>query len=196
MDNKASAKSLTATPAGQSIYIGLWILGTLVVFGAAVGAFFFGDYLGNPGDTEEAVVEEPSLELPDLTLGPQVPGVWAWNELRGGECIGDYDDAFAEEFEVVSCVSPHEAQLVKAQLISEKPDAPFPGEEELLQQAKQVCEVENMLSRETIQNYNDLVVQVSYPVDQEMWTTGDRVVYCFVARQSGGALTESLLQSR
>ena len=194
--NLPAKKSLTDTPAGQSLYIGLWIVGTLAVFGAAVGAYFLGDYLGSPEETVEVVEEPPALELPDIGGGPQQPGTWKWNELRGGECVRGYDNAFAEEFEVVSCAGPHNAELVAVHVVSDAIEDTFPGEEELLAEAKLVCDVEDRLSRSAIQNYSDLEIEFSYPVDAEQWDEGDRLIYCFITRQSGGAITESLRSAR
>ena len=197
MDSHPPAKkSLTDTPGGQSLYIGLWIVGTLAVFGASVGAYFLGDYLGSPEEAAQVVEEPPALELPEVGGGPQEPGIWKWNELRGGECIRAYDTAFAEEFEVVSCSGPHNAELVFVHVVSDDIEDPFPGEEELLADAKLVCDVEDLLSRSAIQNYSDLEIEFSFPVDAEQWDEGDRLIYCFITRQSGGVITESLRSAR
>lgn len=186
---------LWSTPAGQRLYIGLWVLGTLAVFGASVGAYFLGDYVGSPlEEVAPESVEDSALELPDLAGGPREPGEWLWNELRGGECVQGFDSPFAESFTVVPCSSGHQAELAKVHVVSRDETAEFPGEEALLSQAKQVCDVEGSLNRVEIQNYSDLVVQYSYPVDATRWSESDRYIYCFVTRQSGGTLTSSLLQ--
>lgn len=186
---------LWSTPSGQSLYIGLWVLGTLAVFGASVGAYVLGDYLGSPPEEASPVVEEDSaLELPDLTGGPREPGEWAWNELRGGECLQGFESPFAETFTVVPCTTSHQAELARVHVVDRDEAAVFPGEEELLAQAKQVCDVEGLLNRTEIQNYSDLIVDYSYPVDATQWSEGDRYIYCFVTRQSGGPVTSSLLQ--
>ncbi len=189
-------KRLTDTPAGQSIYVGLWILGTLVTIAALIGAYFLGNYIAtmNEEPPAEVVVEEPVIEFPTLSGGPVSVGVWPWDQLRGGECLTGYAGAFAEIYQVVGCEVPHDAQLVKAQLLSDDPAAPFPGEDVIYAGASEVCEVVDVLNLYTAGLYDDLVVEFSYPVAVEQWQTGQRVVYCFVARSSGQRLQHNLLR--
>ena len=99
---------LTQTARGQTIFVSLWVLGTLVTLGLWVGAFVLGQSVGAPEDAvvEEVVdVVEISTEFPELGPPSQTPGTWAWDELRGGECLTGFSDPFAEEFQVVSCSS-------------------------------------------------------------------------------------------
>lgn len=108
-------KRLTSTAAGQSIFIGLWILGTLVVVAILAGAFLLGQSLGSD-DAVESVAEEveaPAIEFPVLSGIPVEPGQWAWDELRGGECISGFDGAFAEEFTVVGARHPTMRRLYR-----------------------------------------------------------------------------------
>src|SRR5690606_35455474 len=73
----------------------------------------------------------PSPSATALPAGPVEPGVWAWNELLGGECLESYDDPWAEEFTVVDCAEPHPAQLVYRGVFPPSAegvtDDPFPG---------------------------------------------------------------------
>lgn len=186
---------LTDTPAGQSIFVGLWIAGTLLVLAAVAGAFVFGQQVAE-GDEPElvAVTEapEPHMVFADLTGIAQPPGVWSWQELRGGECIAGFTGAFAEEFTVVSCAEPHEAQLVSAQHLSLDVGLPYPGEEEVLVTARELCDVRDLVDYSVAENYADLVVDYSYPVTTEQWDAGERGVYCFVTRQSGDEIDGDL----
>lgn len=186
---------LTDTQMGQSIYVSLWILGTMVMIAILIGAYLAGSYLATMNDPEppETQTETPVVEFPNLSGGPVSVGVWPWDELRGGECLTGYAGAFAEIYQVVGCEVPHDAQLVKARLLSSNPVEPFPGEEAVAAQASEVCDVVGELDLELAATYEDLIVEFSYPVTVQQWESGQRVVYCFVSRSSGQRLQQSLI---
>jgi hypothetical protein len=192
---RRSRRSLRDTETGQSIFIGLWILGTLATVAALAGAYLAGQYLANLGapEPEEIPVVLPEvIAFPDLTGGPQPPGNWSYDQLRGGECISGYGGAFQEEYSVVPCEGIHDAELVYATLISSDPQATFPGEQEMAERAVEICDAGLVLNRERAAEYADLVMESSYPVDSAQWDAGIRVVYCFISRGSGGTLMGSL----
>jgi hypothetical protein len=191
-------KSLTQSAAGQNIFVALWVLGTVIVLAAMVGAFLLGNYVA--GGSGPSVEEEPEASIiedrvvfPELGGLPQEPGVWAWDALRGGECLADFESAFAEEYQVVSCAGPYQAQLVKAQLLSDDPDASYPGEAEVLATSRAMCEVREVIDFAVAAEYSDLIVDFSYPVSVDQWNGGARAVYCFVLRSSGEPLQGSLV---
>jgi hypothetical protein len=193
----AKRPRLTSTPRGQAVYLVLWVVGTLGGLAALGGAFVLGQHLGAPALPPVVVVvaedpQQPELVFPTLTGGPVDAGIRAWNELRGGECLADFDGAFAESFEVVSCDTAHRAQLVKAQLLNRDRSEVFPGEEAIAQRAAEVCELSEVIDRTYATGFNDLVVQYSYPVTEDQWDAGQRVVYCFVNSASGESFTKSL----
>lgn len=188
-------KRLTSTATGQSIFIGLWILGTLVLVAILAGAFLLGQSLAGD-DAVESVVDEaetPEIKFPVLSGVPVESGRWAWDELRGGECISGFDGAFAEEFTVVGCEAPHDAQVVVAILLSQRPEDPYPGVEEVAQLAREACEVEDVIDYSLVTEYDDLIVDYSYPASDEQWAQGERGVYCFALRSSGGILQGDLV---
>lgn len=193
---RRSRRPLTQTPAGQSIFIALWILGTLATLAALGGAFVLGQYVANLQNSEpEEIIEAPEIPfvVPDLSLGPRPPGMWSFDELRGGECIGGYQGAFSEQYRVVTCASPHGAQIVRTRLLSVNQQTPFPGEVELRERAASICDVAQSLNRAEASQYRDLAVEFSYPLTSEQWDRGQRVVYCFVTRLSGEPLLGSLI---
>ena len=134
-------KRLTATATGQSIFIGLWILGTLVIVAILAGAFLFGQSFSRASaEDSEIVLEEvdvPAVEFPTLHGVPIEPGQWPWDDLRGGECISGFAGAFAEAFTVVGCEVPHDAQLITAVLLSRRAEEPFPGLDDVVQVARE-----------------------------------------------------------
>lgn len=192
---------LRATARGQTIIVGLSVAATFLFLGAVVGAFFIGQSLS---PTTEVAVEEPQvlqfeqapMAFPSLTGGPQSPGTHAWDELRGGECLASFESAFAEEFTVVGCDTPHPAQMVTAVLLSRDRTELFPGENAVAERAEAVCEVADLINPEVASAFSELVIDSAYPVSSEQWDAGQRVVYCFLYSSSGEVFEESLLAQR
>lgn len=186
---------LTQTARGQTIFVSLWVLGTLVTLGLWVGAFVLGQSVGAPEDVAiEEVVDAVEIvaEFPDLGPPSQTPGTWAWDDLRGGECLTGFSDPFAEEFQVVSCSSPHNAELLHAELLSRESSEPYPGDPAVLAAARAACDVRDLVNMEVAQEFSDLRTSYSYPVSQNQWDAGERGVYCFVYSESGATFTSSL----
>jgi hypothetical protein len=188
-------KRLTSTATGQSIFIGLWILGTLVIVAILAGAFLLGQSLSRDGEgaRSEEQAEVPVMEFPVLSGMPVEPGVWAWDGLRGGECMSGFAGAFAEEFTVVGCEAPHDAQLISARLLSNRVEDPYPGVDEVTQLARESCDVTELIDYNVATEYDDLIVEYSYPASDEQWAQGERGVYCFALRSSGGTLQGDLV---
>lgn len=192
-------KRLTDTVAGQGIFVALVILATLAVLALMGTALWWGmQSAGVPPEAQpvSVEVEDPVPSFPDLTAGARAPGVWEWSELRGGECLAAFPGAFAEEYEVVSCSTPHAAQVVIAETLSRDPDASFPGEASVLEIARDVCDVYSVIDVDLAAGYPDLQLELSYPVNASQWEQGARVAYCFVTRSSGELLSQSLLGGR
>jgi hypothetical protein len=138
----------------------------------------------------------PSPSATTLPVGPVEPGVWAWDELLGGECLDPYDDPWAEEFTVVDCADPHPAQMVYRGVFAPSAegvtDDPFPGTEALQGQLALLCSAPGVVDLDAAGQYTDVQFQGSYPATQEQWDAGDRTYYCFVSRSSAEPLTGSL----
>lgn len=160
-----------------------------------MGAFLWGQSVGAPDeeaapevkDVVESLVEFPELGPPSVT-----PGTWPWNDLRGGECLTGFRDAFAEEFQVVGCSSNHTAQLVHAELLSSDPLEPYPGDAAVIAAARERCDVRDLIDIEVAKEYTDLRTTYAYPVSADQWDQGQRGVYCFVYSESGTTFTSSL----
>jgi hypothetical protein len=186
-------KPLTSTAAGQSVFIGLWILGTLAIVAILAGAFLLGQSLSREDEGTSDQVEAPPIEFPVLSGVPVEPGAWAWDELRGGECISGFEGAFSEEFSVVACQTPHDAQLISAELLSNRAEEPYPGADEVAQLARESCDVTDVIDYNLATQFDDLIVDFSYPASDEQWAEGERGVYCFALRSSGGTLQGDLV---
>lgn len=141
----------------------------------------------------EPVVEESvELEFPNLELGPRPPGDWLWAQLRGGECIDDFEGPFSENFVVVSCEAPHDAEFVRATIIDTDPDAPYPGDDSVREAAQRLCEGWELDTLNSPERYDDLVVVPGYSFGEQAWEKGDRLAGCFVYREGGEPLEEPL----
>lgn len=188
-------KRLTDTSAGQAVFVGLWMLGTLATIAALIGAFFLGRLISEANQPQPVIPEETSPEVAQivpLTGQTQLPGQWEWFELMGGECVTGFQTAFDAEFTVVPCELPHDAELIHAELVSSDPALSFPGEESVVASAKEICDLTDRINRETASAYADLVVDYSYPASADQWDAGYRGVYCFVTRSSGDFMAERL----
>lgn len=176
----------------------LWIVITVV---GLVPAAALGYWLGSPDEPDvepEPVVEvapaEVTVDFPQLNLGPRPAGVWAWSELRGGECVDPYESAWAEEFVVVSCDQPHEAEFVRSTLLSTSVAAPYPGDEEIARQAEGHCASWERDDLNEPEAFDDLIAEVAYSLGEHAWERGDRLLGCFVSQRGGREFTSRFVR--
>jgi hypothetical protein len=191
----APKKRLTDTSAGQAVFVGLWMLGTLATIAALIGAFFLGRLISEvnqPQPVTPVATAPEVVEIVPLTGKSQQPGQWEWFELMGGECVTGFQTAFDSEFTVVPCELPHDAELIHAELVSSDQAVAFPGEENVVASAKEICDLTDRINREAASAYADLIVDYSYPASADQWDAGYRGVYCFVTRSSGDFMAERL----
>ncbi len=184
----------------QKVLLG--VAGGLVAVLALVALFLLGTRLPEligPAAAPEpssSPSPSPSPSATALPAGPVEPGVWAWGELLGGECLDPYDDPWAEEFTVVDCADPHPAQLVYRGTFPPSAEGvtsdPFPGTAELQRQIGLLCSAPGVVDLTAAGALTDVQFQGSYPATQEQWDAGDRSYFCFVSRSSGEPLTGTL----
>ena len=169
-----------------------WIAGALAAVLLVVGGFALVSRMMGGGASEQTASDaQDSVDLPEPTA-IQAPGVVAWSQLFGGECLDPFQDPWADEFTVVDCAAPHAAQLVLRGEVSTDAAAAFPGESEVAAQVGQLCASEGVIDPATLGDVTDLQMQASYPVTEEQWTSGERTFYCFVNRSSGEPLAVSV----
>lgn len=130
-----------------------------------------------------------------VVLQPEkAPGVVEENveplDLSAGDCLQGFE-AFDQPVTVVTCETPHNAQLVATDSYPEDDD--FPGSEALSAKATEVCS--QVQYSETLTANPDLKLQETKVVPTEdSWDDGDRRVDCFVVSSGDQDLTASLLQ--
>lgn len=172
----------------------------VVIVLALAGLFYLGTRLplifaGTAGAAASATPAptaspEPTAEQP--ASGPLAPGTYAWDELRGGECLDPYSSPWAEEFTVVDCAGPHAGQLVFAAPYSDDPATPFPGEDTIASEIGLLCSAPGVVDFGAAAPFTDLQIQGAYPVSGEQWAAGNRDYFCFASRSSGEQLTGSV----
>jgi hypothetical protein len=196
--------------------------GGLLAVIALIALFLLGtrlpDLLG-PAPAVATPTPTPTPTREPLAAGPVAPGTYDWDELLGGECLEPYDvaaGAWAEEYTVVDCATPHTAQMVyrawfpPEPVPTPDPDDPdaepvdpnaepvwaeYPGPEALQAQISLLCAASGAIDYAAAREYTDAQVQGSYPMTAEQWET-DPSYYCFVSRSSGAPLTKSLAVPR
>ncbi|QPZ37744.1 septum formation family protein [Paramicrobacterium chengjingii] len=174
------------------VLVGLAVVAVLVLGGLFwVGTLIPGMVSASQPEQTESSTPTPTQSIP--AEGTLPAGTYAWDQLRGGECLGDYSSPWDEEFTVVDCEGEHDAQLVAVGEMSDAENAAFPGEDELASQIYLKCSDPSVLDLAAAGAYGDVQVQGSYPVTEEQWNDGQRNYYCFVNRSSGDPLTGSLV---
>lgn len=187
---------------GHNQKILLGIGGGFVAVLALIALFLLGTRLpailtSAPAPTPTASeTPTPSPTFTVLPAGPVEPGLWAWDELLGGECLDPFTDPWDEEFTVVDCAAEHPAQLVLRGTFAPTVEGvfaePYPGAEALQSQLSLLCTASGVLDLALAGQYPDVQVQGTYPATAEQWDAGDRSYYCFVSRSSGDSLTGSV----
>jgi hypothetical protein len=187
--------------------------GGLLAVIALIALFLLGtrlpDLLGPAPAVVVSPTPTPTPTRTPLAIGPVEPGTYEWNELLGGECLEPYDveaGAWAEEYTVVDCATPHGAQMVYRAWFPPEPADPedpdaepvwaeFPGPEALASQISLLCSAPGVVDLAAAGAYSDAQMQGSYPVTEEQWEA-DPSYYCFVSRSSGEPLTTSVAVPR
>lgn len=178
----------------------LWVAIGLVAVLALIALFMLGQRLGTPEPAAAPVpsdtpAPEPEPEPePEPPAGPAEPGVHAWNDLRGGECLDPYTNPWAEEFTVVDCALPHPAQvLLRAPFPGTDETTPFPTAAALQSQLNVLCSAPSVIDLAVAGAYADIQIDGSYAITAEQWDDGLRDYTCFVSRSSGEPIAESLV---
>lgn len=187
------------TPAQRTL---LWVAGGLVAALALVGLFLFGTSLAGPAEvlppTAEETPSDGASQVPEVVLGPVDPGVHAWNELLGSECLEPYTSPWEKSYTVVDCDEPHAAQMLATGVFDGEKDAAgseYPGVEALVTRAVESCESRTVINYGKAAFYKDLQATASVPPNAEEWASGSRDYYCFATRESGDAFNGTIAKA-
>ena len=171
----------------------MWVAGGLAAAIVLIGLFVLGTRLGPLSPPPDAAPTAPVDTGPQLpATGPLPAGTWAWDQLRGGECLHPFESAWQDEYTVVDCASPHAAQLLARVELAETPASPYPGFEELEARAPELCTAPTVVDYTAAAGLTDLEVLPGFAADQTEWNEGQRELFCFAHRSTGEPLTVSL----
>ncbi|GAB3256166.1 septum formation family protein [Arthrobacter pigmenti] len=155
------------------LFLGIGVAAALIV-----GVVLIATMLSGTGETEA----EPAPDSNGVIAEEVSPF-----DFEEGQCFTDFSNA-TEPATVVTCETPHKAQLVNT--FDYEEGAEFPGEEALAQKAEELCR-NTQLSEEASRYEGQLRQQTAYP-QTESWQEGDRRVDCFI-RITNGEITGSLI---
>jgi hypothetical protein len=181
-------------PLPKSQRIGIWVAGGLVAALAITGLFFLGTRIpdATPVAGQTPAIPEleefAPLELPEVVAGPVAPGVHAWDELLGTECIEPYTSAWEEQFTVVDCAQPHTGQLVFRGRLDDSATDAYPGVDALQARMNLLCTGRENIDYAAAAEVDDIQFAASFPGTEDDWTAGDRDYFCFVSRASAEPL--------
>ncbi|MBG6189453.1 hypothetical protein IWX64_000373 [Arthrobacter sp. CAN_A212] len=123
---------------------------------------------------------------------PGADGIIAENvlplDIEEGQCLRDFVDINSEST-VVTCSTPHNAQLLATAFYAEG-DA-FPGDDALALRAQEVCDGVD-LDEGTAARYENLELLRVTP-RQGSWSEGDRRVDCVVTSSEGNIISDTLI---
>lgn len=171
----------------------LWVAGGLLAAIALVGLFVLGTRLADTLAPSPEPVTLPEATEPALpATGPLPPGEYAWELLRGGECVEPFESAWQEAYMVVDCAAPHAAQLVTRAAFADAAGSAYPGAEELAARAAELCAAPTVIDYAAAAGITDLQVLASFAADEAEWNAGHHDVFCFAHRASGEPLTASI----
>jgi hypothetical protein len=180
----------------QKVLLGVaaGLLGILALIGLYLLGTRLPDLLGPAPAVSQSASPSPSPSASALPVGPVAPGVYAWDELLGGECLDPWESPWVEEFTVVDCTAPHPAQLVhRAPFpLADPENEAYPGAEAFQAQLALLCAAPGIIDLAAAGAYVDAQVEYSYPATEEQWDEGQRDYFCFVTRSSGEPLTGSV----
>lgn len=174
----------------------MWVAGSVVAAFALFAFFLVGTKL--PMLTGSTSVDPSSGPAPVETerpVGPVAPGTYNWNELLGGECVVDFGGAWQNEYTVVDCSTPHEAQLVirAAVPVLAGTGGLYPGVLDLQSRMNLFCTDAAVIDYQAASQYEGVQFEASYPPSTEDWDAGRRDYFCFVSLASGDLIEGSLV---
>ncbi len=157
-------------------FLPLILVGLAVLAGVALIIFIVVNLFRSDGGAAEAGTEGVIAE----EVSPL--------DLQQGQCLQGFED-INSEVTVVTCDTPHNAQLVSTFTYPE--NAGYPGKDALRQKAAETCEGAD-LNADAIRKYDNLRQTEASP-GETTWSNGDRRVDCYVFTDEPDALVESLL---
>lgn len=175
---------------GRPLFGGLrpivWI-GAAVVVGLILITVIIANVLNRPGQEPAAAPSTSGI----ATASPGADGVIAEDvsplDFERGQCFIDFEGV-TQNATVVSCTTPHAAQLVGTFFYPEGDQ--FPGRDALNVKASEFCK--DLALSPAMSSYQNLSRLYVFP-SEGTWQAGDRRIDCFVQSKDGNVITVSLM---
>lgn len=161
------ARKRRGTPVGNAIWAVLGLIGLVLLVMWAINAISGG------ADGQQAEVERNPSPGADGVIAKEVPAA----QLELGDCLTDYTGP-NEPATVVTCTTPHVAQLVGRKVYAE--DDSYPGDDALVASAQEFCTSLELNVPDDLETETTLTRPIA-----ETWKSGDRAVDCLVVLKSG-----------
>ncbi len=161
------ARKRRGTPVGNAIWALLGLIGLVLLVMWAINA------LAGGGEGEDATVERNPSPGADGVIAKEVPAA----QLELGDCLTDYTGP-NEPATVVTCSTPHVAQLVGRKVYAEEDS--YPGDDALVASAQEFCTSLELEVPEDLDTETTLTRPIA-----DTWKTGDRTVDCLMVLKSG-----------
>lgn len=185
---------VTAVGVLPALAVGFWLSATLTEQATPAESDTTPHSAPDNTGLEGTAAEDAAVgEFPELGGTPRAAGVWSWEELRGGECLESFEGPFVEDFDVVACDQPHRAEFHRAALLDDDPAARYPGDQAVRDEASQLCAEWDLDELSDPARYDDLLVVPGYSIGEAPWQRGERLVGCFLYRESGEVLDDQLV---
>ena len=110
-------------------WIGLILALLLLIAGAIVGGFWFG---------KQSMTVATTVASPSHSVSPPKYGTVSWQNLKAGDCVIGFTNAWQDTYTVVSCDASHNAQLVAREIVPSAPDD-YPGVKVLAKEVSKLC---------------------------------------------------------
>lgn len=193
VERRPAAPAAPREPMPKVQKVLLSVAGGLVAALALVALFLLGTRIGQSAPAPVvAETPTPSAVAPITAVGPVPPGDYNWSELLGGECITPYETPWADNFTVVDCAQPHQAQMVLRGEFTDAADIVYPGVEALQSRMTALCTPPTVIDYAATAGATDILVGASFPADEADWSDGNRTFYCFVSRANAAQFTTSI----
>ncbi|GEM_PF-3967643 len=143
----------------------------------------------NPFGTTASSSGEAEIAHPTYTTLPA-------SRLEVGQCMAEFESAWAVEFVPADCTSDHAAQFYASVPAAPFAGGEYPGEAALRSRAQLSCQAPAALDPKAREQYPDLVIDVAYAPSALEWGAGDQEYRCFASRENDRPLTSSFAKEQ
>jgi hypothetical protein len=170
----------------QLVSASFWAVTAVVAIAVGAGGFWLGSGALSSGmATPTPTVTATPSPSPASTL---TPGTYDYDALITGSCLATFPSAWEETYEVVSCTSPHVAQVIRVGQVPGYAPATFAGEAQVQATVLPLCTEPGVLDPGVAQANPNTVITFSFPVTATQWRESKGAFVCFASSADGSVL--------